>query len=49
VQSLGANAIHVDALAERLARPAGELLGSLCALELAGVVEQRPGGFFRRV
>lgn len=49
VQALGADLVHVDALAERLARPAGELLGSLCALELAGVVEQQPGGFFRRI
>jgi DNA processing protein len=49
VQSLGADTVHVDALAERLGRPAGELLGRLCALELAGVVEQRPGGLFRRV
>jgi DNA processing protein len=49
VQALGADLVHVDALAERLSRPAGELLGRLCALELAGVVEQRAGGFFRRV
>ncbi len=49
VQALGADLVHVDALAERLARPAGELLGSLCALELAGVVEQQSGGFFRRI
>ena len=49
VRALGADAVHVDALAERLGLPAGQLLGSLCALELAGVVEQRPGGLFRRV
>jgi DNA processing protein len=49
VQALGADLVHVDTLAERLGSPAGELLGSLCALELAGVVEQQPGGFFRRV
>jgi DNA processing protein len=48
MRALGADVVHVDALAERLGRPAGELLGRLCALELAGVVEQRPGGFFRR-
>jgi DNA processing protein len=49
VQALGADLVHVDTLAERLGRPAGELLGRLCALELAGVVEQQAGGFFRRV
>ncbi len=49
VEALGADRLHVDALAERLARPAGELLGQLCALELAGLVEQQAGGFFRRV
>ncbi len=49
VQALGADLVHVDALAERLSRPAAELLGSLCALELAGVVEQQGGGFYRRV
>lgn len=49
VEALGADPLHVDELAERLARPAGELLGRLCALELAGLVEQRAGGFFRRV
>ena len=41
--------IHVDALAERLRRPAGELLSALCTLELAGVAEQLAGGLFRRV
>jgi DNA processing protein len=49
IEALGADLLHVDALAERLARPAGELLGRLCALELAGLVEQQAGGFFRRV
>lgn len=49
LRALGVEPVHVDALAERLGRPAGELLGRLCALELAGTVEQQAGGFFRRV
>jgi DNA processing protein len=47
--AIGFDLIHVDALAERLGRSAGDLLGALCALELAGVVEQPAGGMFRRV
>jgi DNA processing protein len=49
VELLGADPVHVDQLAECLARPVAELLGSLCALEVAGLVEQQPGGLFRRV
>ena len=49
VQALGPEPVHVDLLADRLARPAGELLGRLCALELAGAVEQQAAGFFRRL
>ena len=48
VQALGTDTVPVDALAERLGRPAQDLLSNLCALELAGVVEQVAGGFFRR-
>jgi DNA processing protein len=40
---------HVDSLAEQLQRPVGLLLAQLGVLEIAGVVEQRPVGMFRRV
>jgi DNA processing protein len=46
---LGSDAIHPDQLAGRLQRPIGEVLGLLSGLEIAGVVEQRPGRVFRRV
>ncbi len=46
---LGSEAIHPDQLAGRLQRPIGEVLGLLSGLEIAGVVEQRPGRVFRRV
>jgi DNA processing protein len=48
-EAVGFDPIHVDALAERLGLPPGELLGSLCTLELAGVVVQQAGGMFRRI
>jgi DNA processing protein len=47
--AVGFDPVRVDALAERLGRSAAELLSALCALELAGVVEQQEGGLFRRV
>jgi DNA processing protein len=46
---LGAQPIHPDELATRCQRPVGEVLGILCALEIAGIVEQGPGRVFRRV
>jgi DNA processing protein len=46
---LGAEPTHPDALAERFKRPVGEVLGLLCGLEIAGVVEQSPGRLFKRV
>jgi DNA processing protein len=46
---LGSEAIHPDRLAERFQRPIGEVLGLLSGLEIAGVVEQRPGRVFRRI
>jgi DNA processing protein len=46
---LGLDPIHPDELATRSKRPVGEVLGLLCGLELAGVVEQQPGRVFRRV
>ena len=39
----------VDSLAQRFNRPVGLLLAQLGMLEIAGVVEQRPLGIFRRV
>ncbi len=45
---LGAECLHVDQLAERAGRPAGTVLGMLCALEIAGVAVQLPGRLFRR-
>ncbi len=45
---LGAEPLHLDDLVTRSSRPAGDLLSLLCGLELAGVVEQRPGRLFRR-
>jgi DNA processing protein len=41
--------VHPDDLAQRCKRPIGEVLGLLSGLEIAGVVEQRPGRVFRRV
>jgi DNA processing protein len=49
VEAVGFDSIHIDTLAERLGLPPGELLGSLCTLELVGVVVQQAGGMFRRV
>ena len=46
---LGSDPVHPDELAARCARPIGEVLGLLCGLEIAGVVEQGPGRVFRRV
>jgi DNA processing protein len=46
---LGHDPVHPDELATRSNRPIGEVLGLLCGLEIAGVVEQRPGRVFRRV
>ena len=41
--------LHPDELATRCGRPIGDVLGILCGLEIAGVVEQGPGRVFRRV
>jgi DNA processing protein len=46
---LGPDPVHPDELAARCARPIGEVLGLLCGLEIAGVVEQGPGRVFRRL
>jgi DNA processing protein len=47
--ALGQAPTHIDALTERFGRPVGLLLAQLGMLEIAGVVEQRPRGMFRRV
>jgi DNA processing protein len=41
--------LHPDELSTQLERPVGEILGLLCGLEIAGVIEQGPGRMFRRV
>jgi DNA processing protein len=46
---VGPDPIHPDVLATRVNRPVNEVLGLLCVLEIAGVVEQSPGRVFRRV
>jgi DNA processing protein len=46
---LGTELVLLDDLVSRSGRPPQELLAALCALEIAGVVEQRPGRLFRRV
>jgi DNA processing protein len=46
---LSSQPTHPDELATRFQRPVGEVLGLLCGLEIAGVVEQGPGRVFRRV
>jgi DNA processing protein len=46
---LGKEPVHPDEIATRSKRPVGEVLGLLCGLEIAGVVEQRPGRVFKRI
>jgi predicted Rossmann fold nucleotide-binding protein DprA/Smf involved in DNA uptake len=46
---LGVQPVLLDELVARSGRRPQEVLAALCALEIAGVVEQRPGRFFRRV
>jgi DNA processing protein len=45
---IGGQPLHPDQLATQCGRPVGDVLGILCGLEIAGVVEQRPGRVFRR-
>ena len=45
---IGGQPLHPDQLATRCGRPIGDVLGILCGLEIAGVVEQGPGRVFRR-
>lgn len=46
---LGADALPLDEIIGRSGRSPQELLAALCALEIAGVVEQKPGRAFRRI
>ncbi|MBA3316752.1 MAG: DNA-protecting protein DprA [Gemmatimonadales bacterium] len=46
---LGTEPVLLEDLVGRSGRPPQDLLAALCALEIAGVVEQRPGRQFRRV
>jgi DNA processing protein len=46
---LGTEPVVLDDLVGRSGRPPQELLAVLCALEIAGVVEQSPGRMFRRM
>jgi DNA processing protein len=45
----GNQPLHPDELAMRLDQPIGQVLGLLCGLEIAGVIEQGAGRLFRRV
>jgi DNA processing protein len=46
---LSTEPVLLDELVGRTGRPPHDLLAALCALEIAGVVEQQPGRRFRRV
>ncbi|MGH7518021.1 MAG: DNA-processing protein DprA [Gemmatimonadales bacterium] len=48
-EALGQAPTHIDALTAQFDRPVGLLLAQLGMLEIAGVVEQRPIGMFRRL
>jgi DNA processing protein len=48
-ESLSEVPTHIEVLTQRFERPVGLLLAQLGMLEIAGVVEQRPTGMFRRV
>jgi predicted Rossmann fold nucleotide-binding protein DprA/Smf involved in DNA uptake len=45
---IGGEPLHPDQLATQCGRPIGDVLGILCGLEIAGVVEQGPGRVFKR-
>ena len=47
--ALGHDPVGIDALLERVGGDAGLLGGRLLALELAGLVEQLPGGRVQRL
>jgi DNA processing protein len=49
VELLGSEPVLLDELVGRTGRPPHDLLAALCALEIAGVVEQQPGRRFRRI
>ena len=45
---IGAQPLHPDELANRSRRPIAEVLSLLCALEIAGIIEQTPGRVYKR-
>lgn len=45
---LDGSPMHIDAIAERAARPLPELLAILSTLEIRGIVQQQPGRLFHR-
>jgi DNA processing protein len=49
VQMIGPDLVLLDDLVHRSGRAVHQLLSTLCSLEIAGIVEQRPGRLFRRV
>ncbi len=46
---IGKDQVLLDELVDRASLPVHEILAILCGLEIAGVVEQRPGRQFRRI
>jgi len=48
LEAVGDGSAHVDEISARAACPAGASLETLLALELRGLVEQRPGARFAR-
>ena len=46
LEAIGHDATHVDTIVARTGGQGGEALSTLLALELRGLVEQRPGGWF---
>jgi DNA processing protein len=47
-EMLGPDPVLLDDLVHRSGRPVHQMLSLLCSLEIAGIVEQRPGRLFRR-
>ncbi len=49
VEMIGTDPVLLDDLVHRTGRAVHQLLSTLCNLEIAGIVEQRPGRLFRRL
>lgn len=49
VEMIGPDPVLLDDLVHRSGRAVHKLLSTLCSLEIAGIVEQRPGRLFRRL